>query len=166
MEKNIYSQYKNRVFKIFKNFFIIHIKDDKSIGFFRWRQILRKTTALHALRTAYLPTQPTRWEQSLPQNHEDFGYFSDMMFISKCPKTQFPEFKKKEGQFRSLNSGWNQTPQMSLFRHPSWSSDLHWEFLVGCFCVSVSFPLFSQTFFFLSFRSFIPDPANQNQGSV
>lgn len=89
MWKKIYtlSQYKNRVFIIFKNFFIIHIKDDKSIGFFRWRQILQKTTALHALRTAYLPTQ-----QSLPQNHEDFGYFNDMMFISKCPKTQFPEF--------------------------------------------------------------------------
>lgn len=35
-----------------------------------------------------------------PQHHEDFGYFNDMTFISKCPKTQFPEFKKRGPEIR------------------------------------------------------------------
>lgn len=54
------------------------------------------------------------------QHHEDFGYFSDMMFISKRPKTRFPEFKKR-AQFRTLNlGGIRQT-----WTHKCPSSDVH-----------------------------------------
>lgn len=161
MWKKIYtlSQYKNRVFIIFKNFFIIHIKDDKSIGFFSVAPNTAKddcaTCIAYSLFTNSTEFAPKSWGLWIFQwydVHIKVSKDTISWVLKKRGPVQEPEFRVESNTPNVLI----QTSiliQWSSLRIPRWFS-------------SVSFPLFSQTFFFLSFRSFILDPANQNQGSV